>query len=115
MVESKITPAQVLQIRNILRLLGFNQSAYGTKLINKAVQYIITNATEYFELSNLYKYLANVTPFTFNQIASLVTYATIHRNIQKSKHNFKKIFSYEYDDYIFTPKNIIEEIANIVK
>ena len=115
MVKSKINPNQVLQIRNILRLLGFNQSASGTKLINKAIQYLIITESEYFELVNIYKYLTKITPFTLNQITSLVTYSTIHRNIQKSKQNFKIIFNYDYDEYIFTPKNLIEEIYNIIK
>ena len=112
MIKSKITPNQVLQIRNILRLLGFNQSISGTKLINKAVQYLIVNQTEYFELAKIYKYLATSTPFTLNQIANLITYATIHRNAQKSKQNFKTVFNYDYDEYTFTPKNLIEEISN---
>ena len=104
-----------MQIRNILRLLGFSPSINGTKLINKAVQYLILNETEYFNLSSVYKYLADNTIFTYNQIASFITYATIHRNIQKSKQNFKIVFNYDYDEYIFTPKNLIEEISNVIK
>ena len=42
-IKNNITPKQVLQITNILRSLGLNNSHYGTKLIHKTIQYIIKN------------------------------------------------------------------------
>ena len=46
-------------------------------------------------------------------IWSEIGYALNSRNERLSKKNFEKIFGYEYDSFIFTPKNFIDELINI--
>ena len=71
---------------------------------------------ELINLNNIYtsisKYYTNVTP---KQIKNSITYALDSRNKIKSKLNFERNFNFEYDEYYFTNKIMIEEIANLIK
>lgn len=106
----------ILSIFNLLRDIGLNTSHKGTKYINKAVQIVLVSNEELINLNNIYtsisKYYNNVTP---KQIKNSITYALDSRNKSKSKLNFERNFNFEYDEYYFTNKIIIEEIANLIK
>ena len=111
-----ISSQTILCIFNLLRDIGLNTSHEGTKYINKAVQLVIISDDELINLNNIYtiisNYYNNVTP---KQIKNSITYALDSRNKTKSKLNFEKNFNFEYDEYYFTNKIIIEEIANLIK
>ena len=113
-INQKLNPTQILQISNMLRLLGFKRSHIGTKLIIKSIQYIILNDSDFFTLKEIYCYLHSIYNFNSKTIKSNINNAILNRNIKKSKDNFQKVFNYEYDEIIFTSKNLIEEISNII-
>lgn len=107
----------ILLIYNILRDLGLKSSTTGTKIINKAVQIIlIYDFDEFMNIQDVYKLVAQeFNSFTPNKVQSYINYAIKNRIEKKSKENFEKIFKYSYDEYFFSNKNIIFEIANIIK
>ena len=107
----------ILLIYNILRDLGLKSSTTGTKIINKAVQIIlIYDFDEFMNIQEVYKLVAQeFSSFTPNKVQSYINYAIKNRIEEKSKENFEKIFKYSYDEYFFSNKNIIFEIANIIK
>lgn len=107
----------ILLIYNILRDLGLKSSTIGTKIINKAVQIIlIYDFDEFMNIQDVYKLVAQeFSSFTPNKVQSYINYAIKNRIEEKSKENFEKIFKYSYDEYFFSNKNIIFEIANIIK
>ena len=111
---NKDTQKLIFKIRNILRLLGLNPSIKGTVLLNKAIRVILEKKINedyfigneiYMELTKYYKELS------FIQIKTYIQYALDHRDINKSKKNFEKIFGFEYDNYYFTSKRFLEEIC----
>ena len=95
---NKITPTQVLQITNILRLLGLNTSYFGTKIINKTIQYIIKYDIEFITLDKIYSNLCKEYNFNISTIS-----------------NFENVFGYEYYERNFEPKIFIEEVSNLIK
>lgn len=104
-------------IRNNLRLLGIKSCNKSTKILVKTIFYIKSNniiledyrANEiYCSISKLYK---NTTP---KNIKDNIDYALSHRDIIKSKQNFKRVFNFEYSEDVFTNKNFIEEFSNIL-
>lgn len=111
-----ISSQTVLCIFNLLRDIGLNTSHKGTKYINKAVQIVILSDNELINLNNIYTlisdYYHNVTP---KQIKNSITYALDSRNKTKSKLNFEKNFNFKYDEYYFTNKIIVEEIARVIQ
>ena len=109
-----INPKTTITIFNILRDIGLNTSHRGTKYINKAVQLLITSNNDIFVLKDIYNSIANIYDNTSpKQIKNDISYSLKSRNEKKSKYNFEKIFGFEYNDYYFTNKNIIEEIYSI--
>lgn len=113
---NSISPQQVLSINNKLRSLGLNPALKGTKFINKAIQLLIISNNEFYILEDIYNEIANTYPsFNSAQIRNAIKYSLDHRNENLSIKNFEKIFSFEYDEYIFTNKNFIEEITHILK
>lgn len=113
---NKVNPKQVIQIYNILRALGLNTTLKGTKLINTAIQIVIKSDNEYIVLKDVYKNISkNYYKSTPKQIENFIAYALNSRIEEKSRKNFEKIFNFEYDEYYFTNKTIIEEIARIIK
>ena len=103
-------------IYNILRDLGLNTTLKGTKLLNKAVQIVINSNDEFIVIEDVYNQLTlNFKSLNGVQIRNAIKYAIDNRDEQKSKNNFKQIFGYQYDDYYFTNKTLIEEIARVVK
>lgn len=113
-VNQKLSPTQILQITNTLRLLGLKSSHIGTKLINKSIQYILLNNIEFFTLEEIYSYLHSIYNFNERTIKSNINNAITNRDVKKSKDNFQKVFHYEYDEYIFEPKYFLEEVCQIV-
>lgn len=111
-----ISPKQIITIFNILRAIGLNTSHRGTKYINKAVQIIMVSDNDIVVIENIYKSIANlygnITP---KQVKNDISYALNSRQEEKTIKNFERIFNFEYDRYYFTNKNIIEEIARIVR
>lgn len=114
-VENKITQSQVLEITNILRKLGLNPTHFGTKLINKSIQYIIINNIEFITLDDIYKEFCRKYGLKIKTVRNNVNNAITSRDIKKSKDNFETVFGYEYDPYVFVPKYFIEEVSNVVK
>lgn len=114
-VKNNLKPAQVLQITNILRLLGLNTSYRGTKLINKIIQYVIKYDIEFITLNKIYSVLYKEYGYSINTIRNNVNYALNNRNITLSKTNFAKVFGYEYYEKNFEPKVFIEEVSNLIK
>lgn len=111
-----INPKTIITIFNILRDIGLNTSHRGTKYINKAIQLLITSNTDIFVLEDIYNYIAKIYSNTSpKQVKNDISYALKSRNEEKSKHNFEKIFNFDYDQYYFTNKIIIEEISRIIK
>lgn len=104
-------------IRNNLRLLGIKSCNKSTKILAKTIFYIKSNnimlddykANEiYYSISKLYN---NTTP---KNIKDNIDYALSHRDVLKSKQNFKRVFNFEYSEDVFTNKNFIEEFVNIL-
>lgn len=111
-----IKPKQIITIFNILRDIGLNTSHRGTKYINKAVQILITTDNDIIKAKDIYNsisnYYSNITP---KQVKNDISYALNSKTEEKAKKNFEKVFGFEYDQYYFTNKTIIEEIARVVK
>ncbi len=106
---------QNIIVRNILRSLGLNLSLKGSILIIKAVQIVSANNTDFIVINDIYKILAKEYKcFNEKQIQMNIKYALDNRYEQKSIQNFEIIFGFEYDEYIFTNKCIIEEIARVI-
>lgn len=103
-----------LIIYNILRRLGLQPNHSGIIFIMEDIQMvrnrrdIIVINEIYIELTKKYK------TFTVERIEKSMRYALKCRDEEKSKNNFENIFSYEYDEYVFTNKNFIEEVARIM-
>lgn len=104
-------------IRNNLRLLGIKSCNKSTKMLAKTIFYIKSNNIIlddykdneiYCSISKLYN---NTTP---KNIKDNIDYALSHRDISKSKQNFKRVFNFEYSEDVFTNKNFIEEFSNII-
>lgn len=113
-VSVKVSSNQILKITNVLRALGLNTSLKGTKLLNKAIQYIISTNSDFFTIEDVYNYIHNYYDISYYQVKSAIYYAITNRNNEKAKKNFERIFNYEYDVYSFVPKLLIEEISNIL-
>ena len=115
-INIAIKPKQIITIFNILRDIGLNTSHRGTKYINKAVQILVTTDNDIIKAKDIYNsisnYYSNITP---KQVKNDISYALNSRTEEKAKKNFEKIFGFEYDQYYFTNKTIIEEIARVVK
>lgn len=112
LIDTKYT----IIIYNILQKLGLIPTLKGTKLLIKAILIIINSQEEFIIFEDIYKQIA-LKYKTFNsvQIRNSIKYAIDNRNEQKSKANFEEVFGFEYDQYYFTNKTIIEEIARVVK
>ncbi len=114
-IVNSISPTQVLSINNKLRSLGLNPALKGTKFINKSIQLLIISDKEFYILEDIYNKIANIYPsFNSAQIRNAIKYSLDHRNENLSIKNFEKIFGFEYDEYTFTNKNFIEEVANTI-
>lgn len=111
-----ISSKNVILIYNVLRALGLNTTLKGTKLLNKAIQIVINSNDEFIVIEDVYNQLTlNFKSLNGIQIRNAIKYAIDNRDEQKSKNNFEQIFGYQYDDYYFTNKILIEEIARVVK
>ncbi len=110
-----ISPKQVITIYNILRAIGLNTSLRGTKYLNKAIQIMIITKNDLTIIEDIYKSILcsynNITP---KQVKNDITYALNSRTEEKAIKNFQKIFGFEYDGYLFTNKNIIEEVSRVI-
>lgn len=111
-----IKPKQIMIIFNILRDIGLNTSHRGAKYINKAVQILIISDNDLIKIKDIYSIISNfygnITP---KQVKNDISYALNSRAEEKTEKNFEKVFGFEYDQYYFTNKTIIEEIARIMK
>lgn len=104
------------EIYNKLRLLGIKTSNQGAKLIYLAVLIIINSNCDLIKTEEVYSIISEQLKNISNvQIRRSIQYAIDSRNKRKSENNFEKIFGFEYDEYIFTNKNFIDEISNIIK
>lgn len=111
-----ISPKQIITIFNILRAIGLNTSHRGTKYINKAVQIVTVANNDIVVIKYVYKIIANLYDnITPKQVKNDISYALNSRQEEKTIENFERIFNFKYDRYYFTNKNIIEEIARIIR
>ena len=91
------------------------KSHKGTILLIEAIKYVYNSNTEFIIIDNIYSLIKeNYKSFNISQIKMTIKYAIDHRIEEKTVKNFKRIFGFDYDEYIFTNKNIIEEIARII-
>ena len=67
--------------------------------------YIWDFSFAYFHVYN------NITP---KQVKNDISYALNSRVEEKTIKNFEKVFGFEYDEYLFTNKTIIEEVCRVV-
>ena len=70
---------------------------------------------EFITLDDIYKEFCREYGLNIKTIRNNVNNAITKRNIKKSKDNFKTIFGYEYDPYVFVPKYFIEEVARVIR
>lgn len=104
-------------IRNNLRLLGIKSCNKSTKILAKTIFYIKSSniILEDYKANEIYCSIAklynNTTP---KNIKDNIDYALSHRDVLKSKQNFKRVFNFEYLENVFTNKNFIEEFVNII-
>ena len=110
-----ISSKDTILIYNILRDLGLIPTLKGTKLLIKAIQIVISSNNEFIVIEDIYKQIAlKYIKFNNVQIRNAIKYAIDNRNNQKTIANFEKIFKYKYDEYYFTNKIMIEEIARVI-
>lgn len=111
-----INPKQIIYIFNILRDMGLNTSHRGTKYLNKAIQILVATDNDIVKIKDIYisisNYYHNVTP---KQVKNDISYALKSRTEKKAEKNFENVFGFEYDQYYFSNKTIIEEVARIMK
>lgn len=111
-----INSKDIITIFNILRSIGLNTSHRGTKYINKAIQLMVITDNDIVIIEEIYKSIANIYGNTTpKQVKNDISYAIKSRNEEKAENNFEGIFGFEYDEYYFTNKTIIEEISRIIK
>lgn len=114
-ISTKTNNKNNILIYNILRALGLSPSLKGTKLLNKAIQIVINDNNEFIVFEDVYTKLSlQYVGFTNTQVRNAIKYALDTRDEQKTIDNFENIFGFKYDQYYFTNKNIIEEIARVV-
>ena len=115
--NNSLNPKCIILIYNILRDLGFKSTTIGTKIINKTIQIIlIYNFDEFVNINKIYKLVSKqYDSLNANKVQAYINYAIKNRISEKSESNFEKIFNFSYDEYFFSNKNIIFEIANIIK
>lgn len=101
-------------IYNVMRKLGFRPNNCGTIFILRAVQ-LVKQQNDIVILNDIYIELSKASvQFSPNQIKMAIKYAIDHRNEQKTISNFKEIFGYDYDEEVFTNKDLIEELARVL-
>lgn len=101
-------------IYNTIRKLGFRPNHCGTIFILKAVE-LVKQKYDIVIINDVYIEIAKSSAkFSPEQIRVAIKYAIDHRNEEKTINNFKEIFGYDYDEEIFTNKDLIEEIARII-
>lgn len=105
-----------LDIYRILRLLGLRSKHNGTTLLNKTLIVLLNTNDDYFNLEDIFTSISLSSNGKLNNktIRESIRYAIDNRDESKSKDNFEKIFGYEYDEYIFTNKDLIKEILRIL-
>ncbi len=100
---------------NLLKQLGIKTSLKGTRFMLDAISITIHYENEYFDLENIYKKLSSKYDLSTSYIKWAIKYALDTRNINLSKKNFEKIFGYEYNEYSFTNKELIQEIVRVIQ
>lgn len=80
-----------------------------------AISITIHYENEYFNFEDIYKELSDKYNLSPSYIKWAIKYTLDSRNTNTSMKNFEKIFGYEYSDYSFTNKEIIQEIARVLE
>lgn len=105
-----------LKTYNLLKLLGLKTSHNGTKFIIKAVLIILKQDNDFIIFEDVYSIISQeLGNISQAQVKYCIKYAIDNRNEKKSITNFEKIFGYEYDQDVFTNKELIEEIVRIIQ
>lgn len=112
--SKKLNP--YLKTYNLLKLLGLKTSHNGTKFIIKAVLIILKQDNDFIIFEDVYSIISQeLGNISQAQVKYCIKYAIDNRNEKKSITNFEKIFGYEYDQDVFTNKELIEEIVRIIQ
>lgn len=98
---------------NILKSLGLKSGHSGTKLIIKSVLLKIKQE-DIFVYEDVYSIISKDIKLPNSQIRNNIKYAIDNRNKKLSKSNFENIFGYEYDEFLFTNKEFIEELSRVI-
>lgn len=108
---------QVLFINNKLRSLGLKTSHNGYKFIVKAILIKLDEKDDFSKFELIYEKISIAINKAKSpkQIEDSIYYAITHRNEQISKNGFEKVFGYPYDEEIFSNKEFIEELVNLLK
>lgn len=105
-----------LKAYNLVKLLGFKTSHNGTKFIIKAILIILKQDNDFIVFEDIYSIISQeLKNISKAQVKYCIKYAIDNRNEEKSINNFKNIFGYDYDQYIFTNKELIEELVRIIE
>lgn len=104
------------KIYNILKQLGFKTSLVGTKLLIKVILKASSyNDDYYYDLNDIYLIISHEQKdVSFDDIKFTIFYSINNRKKDISKRNFKNIFGFEYDEYYFTSKELVEIIVGIL-
>lgn len=105
-----------LKIYNIVKLLGLRTSHTGTKLLIKAILILLKQNNEFIVLEEVYSIISKgLQTISKEQVKYCIKYAIDNRNEKQSIKNFEKLFGYEYNQDVFTNKELIEEMYRILK
>lgn len=104
------------KIYNILKQLGFKTSLVGTKLLIKVVLKASSYDDDYYyDINSIYSIISQEQKnLSFDDIKFTIFYSINNRKKDISKRNFKNIFGFEYDEYYFTAKELVEIIVGIL-
>ncbi len=98
----------------ILKQLGFKTSLKGTKFIIDAISIVANYDDEPTSFEEIYREISTKYNLSPVYIRSAIKYVLDNRNNKLTERNFEKIFGYEYNEYSFTNKELIQEIVRVV-
>ena len=98
----------------ILKQLRIKTSLKGTKFVIDAISIIANYDDEPTSFEEIYREISTKYNLSPVYIRSAIKYVLDNRNNKLAEKNFEKIFGYEYNEYSFTNKELIQEIVRVV-
>ncbi len=80
-----------------------------------AISMVSKNGNDYYNFEDIYEDIASLYDQSPSYVKWAIKYIIDNRNISLSEKNFEKIFGYEYNEYSFTNKELIQEIARVIQ